>query len=239
LSITASATASPQNQPLSLGGASSSDPHSAGATEHLFSTQDRCRLNQLHFYLIGQPTSKSTSPPALHALLEAQQAAIIKHFQQIQAEFELKLTQTLQDTIKDAVTAALHSQTPPPIHRTYYKVPDTPRASLDTGKGKYREYSVPTKSGSTDRSESSEKHIKIESPTSGTHLSSTGTGLSLWSLYQVTRSLLTRSNTCPLASYNLLTTPQTSRNRGRGTEENGAVCRASWSRFCCSPSRGH
>jgi hypothetical protein len=87
------------------------------ATEHLFSTQDCCRLNQLHSYLIGQSTSESTSPPALHALLEAQQAAIIKHFQQIQAEFKLKLTQTLQDTIKDTVTAALCSQAPPPVPR--------------------------------------------------------------------------------------------------------------------------
>jgi hypothetical protein len=112
-STTASATASPQNQPLSLGGASSSDPSSTGATEHLLSTQDPHRLNQLHSYLIGQPTSESTSPPALHALLGVQQAAIIKQFQQIQAEFELRLTQTLQDTIKDTVTAALRSQTPP------------------------------------------------------------------------------------------------------------------------------
>jgi hypothetical protein len=91
----------------------------------------------------------------LLALLEAQQAAIIKHLQQIQAEFELRLTQTLKDTLKDAVTAALHSQTPPPIPRMYHKVPDTPRAWLDTGKGKYREFSVLTKSGSADHSESS------------------------------------------------------------------------------------
>jgi hypothetical protein len=85
----------------------------------------------------------------------------------------------MQDTIKDAVTAALCSQTPPPIHRMYHEVPDTPRASLDIGMGKYREFSVPTKSGSADHSESSGKHVKIESPTSGTHLNCTGIGLSL------------------------------------------------------------
>jgi hypothetical protein len=178
-STTASATASPRNQPLSLGGASSSDPSSTGATEHLFSTQDCRRLNQLHSYLIGQPTSESTSPPALHMLLEVQQVSIIKHFQQIQAEFELRLTQTLQDTIKDAVTAALRSQTTPTIPRAYHEIPDTPRTSLDTGKGKYREFSIPTKFGSADRSESSRKHVKIESPTSGTHLRGAGTSLSL------------------------------------------------------------
>jgi hypothetical protein len=172
LSTTASATASPQNQPLSLGGASSSSPSSAGATEHLFSTQDHRRLNQLHSYLIGQPTSESTSPPVLHALLEVQQAAIIKQFQQIQADFELRLTQTLQDTIKDTVTAALHSQTPPSVPRVYHKIPDTPRISLDTGRAR-------TKLGSVDHSESSGKCVKIESPTSGTHLSGTGTSLSL------------------------------------------------------------
>jgi hypothetical protein len=141
-STTASATASPWNQPLSLGGASSSDPSSTGATEHLFSTQDCRRLNQLHSYLIGQSTSESTSPPALHVLLEAQQASIIKQFQQIQAEFELKLTQTLQDTIKDTVTAALCSQTPPTVPRAYHEIPNTPRTLLDTGKGKYREFSI-------------------------------------------------------------------------------------------------
>jgi hypothetical protein len=126
-----------------------------------------------------QPTSESASPPALRALLEAQQAAIIKQFQQIQADFELRLTQIPQDTLKDAVTTALRSQTPPPIPRTYHKVPGTPRAPLDTGKSKYREFSIQTKSGSADHSGSSEKHIKIESPTSGTHLSSTTTGLLL------------------------------------------------------------
>jgi hypothetical protein len=74
----------------------------------------------------------------LHALLEAQQVSVIKHFQQIQAEFELRLTQTLQDTIKDAVTVALHSQTPPTVPRAYHEIPNTPRTLLDTGKGKYR-----------------------------------------------------------------------------------------------------
>jgi hypothetical protein len=178
-STTASATASPRNQPLSLGGASSSDPSSARATEHLFSTQDHCRLNQLHSYLISQSTSESTSPPALHALLEAQQASIIKQFQQIQAEFELRLIQTLKDTIKDAITVALCSQTPPTVPRVYHKISDTPRTSLDNGKGKYREFSIPTKLGSTDHSESSRKCVKIESSTSGTHLSGAGTSLSL------------------------------------------------------------
>jgi hypothetical protein len=108
-----------------------------------------------------------------------QHASIIKQFQQIQAEFELRLTQGLQDTIKDDITAALCSQTPPTIPRAYHKIPDTPRTLLDTGKGKNREFSIPTKLGSTDRSESSRKHVKIESPTSGTHLSGAGTSLSL------------------------------------------------------------
>jgi hypothetical protein len=125
------------------------------ATEHLFSTEDCRRLNQLHSYLIGQPTSESTSHPALHALLEAQQVSIIKQFQQIQAEFELRLTQGMQDTIKDAIKVALCSQTPPTVPRAYCKIPDTPRTSLDTGKGKYREFSVLTKFGSADHSESS------------------------------------------------------------------------------------
>jgi hypothetical protein len=133
----------------------------------------------MHSYLIGQSTSESTSPPALHVLLEVQQASIIKQFQQIQAEFKLKLTQTLQDTIKDTVTEALRSQTPLTVPRVYHEIPDTPRTSLDTGKGKYREFSIPTKLGSADRSESSRKHIKIEPPTSGTHLSGVGTSLSL------------------------------------------------------------
>jgi hypothetical protein len=111
--------------------------------------------------------------------LEVQPVSIIKQFQQIQAEFELRLTQTLQDTIKDAITVALGSQTPPTVPRAYHKIPDTPRTSLDTWKGKYREFSIPTKFGSTDRSESSRKCVKIESPTSGTHLSRAGTSLSL------------------------------------------------------------
>jgi hypothetical protein len=115
----------------------------------------------------------------LHALLEAQQAAIIKQFQQVQSEFDLRLTQTLQDTIKDAATAAMRSQTPLPVPSTYQKISDTPRTSLDTGKGKYREFRVPTKLGSANRSESSRRRVKIESPTSGTHLSSTRKGLSL------------------------------------------------------------
>jgi hypothetical protein len=178
-STTPSATASPRNQPLSLGGASSSDPSTTGATEHLFSTQDHRRLNQLHSYLISQSTSESTSPAALHALLEAQQASIIKQFQQIQAEFELKLTQTLQDTTKDAITVAQCSQTPPTVPRAYHEISDTPWTLLDTWKGKYREFSVLSKFGFADRSESSRKHINIESPTSGTHLSGTGTSLSL------------------------------------------------------------
>jgi hypothetical protein len=94
-------------------------------------------------------------------------------------EFKLKLTQNLQNTIKDAVTAALRSQTPPPVPRAYHEIPDTPRTSLDTGKGKYKEFSVLTKSGSTDRSESRGKCVKIVSPTRGTHLSGAGRSLSL------------------------------------------------------------
>jgi hypothetical protein len=105
--------------------------------------------------------------------------SIIKNFLQMQADFKVMLTHTLQDTIKDAVTAALCSQSPPPIHRMYHEVPDTTKASQDTGKGKYREFSGPTKLGSADRSESSENHVKIESPTSETHLSGAGTGLLL------------------------------------------------------------
>jgi hypothetical protein len=175
----------------------------------------------------------------LHALLEAWQPSILKHFQPIQAEFNLKLTQTLQDTIKDAVTVALCSQPPPPVPKAYHKIPDTPRTSLDTGKGKYREFSIPTKLGSADHSESSKKLVKFESPTRGTHLSRAGQPVTLWSLYPATRPLLSRSNTHLFTSYHVYTTCLTSRNRGgRRTEENGAVCRAGWLHFFRPPSTG-
>jgi hypothetical protein len=53
----------------------------------------------------------------------------------------------------------------------YHEVPYTPRALLDTEKGKYREFRFLTKPGSADCSASSKKQIKIKSPRSRTHLS--------------------------------------------------------------------